>query len=156
MSEKKLGGSREICLVFICSHSFPLQYLNVSVAYVCHWGICTWVFVYSWSRNKFHRHTDPGWNPSEIWPTFHQNSPMSRSSSHQTTSMDFCFYFSYYFLKVEKISEDSLDLISSSSPWVKIQIMGGKVCLRCKGKTLLGVVNKLLKAKSNVLPYYLK
>ena len=45
---------------------------------------------------------------------------------------------------------------------VKIQIMGGKVCLRCKGKTLLGDVNKLLKTKSlfttpsNVLPYYLK
>ena len=33
------------------------------------------------------------------------------------------------------------------SPSVKIQIMGGKVCLRCKGKTLLGVVNKLLKTK---------
>jgi hypothetical protein len=26
--------------------------------------------------------------------------------------------------------------------------MGGKVCLRCKGKTLLGIVNKLLKTKS--------
>jgi hypothetical protein len=26
---------------------------------------------------------------------------------------------------------------------VKIQIMGGKFCLRCIGKTLLGVVNKL-------------
>jgi hypothetical protein len=25
--------------------------------------------------------------------------------------------------------------------------MGGKVCLRCKGKTLLGVINKLLKTK---------
>jgi hypothetical protein len=25
---------------------------------------------------------------------------------------------------------------------VKIQIVGGKVCLRCKGKTLLGVENK--------------
>jgi hypothetical protein len=43
---------------------------------------------------------------------------------------------------------------------VKIQITGGKVCLRCKGKTLLGGVIKLLKAKSllislnNVLPYY--
>ena len=40
--------------------------------------------------------------------------------------------------------------------------MGGKVCLRCRGKTLLGVVIKLLKTKSlltshsNVLPYYLK
>ena len=26
---------------------------------------------------------------------------------------------------------------------MKIQIMGGKVCLRCKGKTLLSIVNKL-------------
>ena len=50
--------------------------------------------------------------------------------------------------KVEKILKGSLDLIPSPSPSVKIQIMGGKVCLRCKGKTLLGVVNKLLKTKS--------
>jgi hypothetical protein len=28
---------------------------------------------------------------------------------------------------------------------VKIQNMGGKVCLKCKGKSLLGIVNKLLK-----------
>ena len=34
-------------------------------------------------------------------------------------------------------------MISSTSPSVKIQIIGGKVCLRCKGKTLLGIVNKL-------------
>ena len=39
-------------------------------------------------------------------------------------------------------------LYSNSSPSVKIQIMGGKVYLRCKGKTLLGLVNKLLKTKS--------
>ena len=31
---------------------------------------------------------------------------------------------------------------------MKIQILGGKVCLRWKSKTLLGVVNKLLKTKS--------
>jgi len=43
--------------------------------------------------------------------------------------------------KVKKILEEKPDLISS--PSVKIQIMGGKVCLRHKGKTLLGVVNKL-------------
>ena len=61
--------------------------------------------------------------------------------------------------KVEKISKGSLDSIPSPSPSVKIQIKGGKFCLRCKGKTLLGVVNKLLKTKSlltspsNVLPY---
>ena len=59
--------------------------------------------------------------------------------------------------KVEEISKGSLDLIPSPSPSVKIQI----ICLRCEGKTLLGVVNKLLKTKmlltspSNVLPYYL-
>ena len=52
--------------------------------------------------------------------------------------------------KVEKILKGSLDSISSPSPSVKIQIMGGKVCLRCKGKTLLGVVNKLLKIKKFV------
>ena len=38
--------------------------------------------------------------------------------------------------KVEKILKGSLDSIPSPSPSVKIQIMGGKVCLRCKGKTL--------------------
>jgi len=64
--------------------------------------------------------------------------------------------------KVENILKGSLISIPSPSPSVKIQIVGGKVCLRCKGKTLLGVVNKLLKTKSlltlqsNVLPYYLK
>ena len=64
--------------------------------------------------------------------------------------------------KEEKILKGSLDSISSPLPSVKIQIMGGKVCLRCKGKTLLGIVNKILKTKSlltspsNVLPYYLK
>ena len=56
----------------------------------------------------------------------------------------------------------SLDLIPSPSPSAKTQIMGRKVCLSCNGKTLLGVVNKILKTKSlltspsNVLWYYLK
>ena len=65
-------------------------------------------------------------------------------------------------LKVEKILKGSLDSIPPPSPSVKFQIMGGKVCLRCKGKTLLSIVNKLSKTKSlltspsNVLPYYLK
>ena len=64
--------------------------------------------------------------------------------------------------KVEKILKGSLDSIPSPSPSVKIKIMGGKDCLRCEGKTLLGVVNNLLKTKSlltspsNVLPYYRK
>ena len=70
--------------------------------------------------------------------------------------------FSVVQSKVKKILKGSLDSISSPSPSVKIQIMGRKVCFRCKGKTLLGVVNKLLKSKSlltspsNVLPYYIK
>ena len=58
--------------------------------------------------------------------------------------------FVKFFLKVEKILKGSLDSIPSPSPLVKIQIMGGKVCLRCKGKTLLGVVNKLLKTKKQI------
>jgi hypothetical protein len=44
--------------------------------------------------------------------------------------------------EVEKILKGSLDSIPSPSTLVKIQIMGGKVCLRCKGKTMLGIVNK--------------
>ena len=48
--------------------------------------------------------------------------------------------------KVEKILKGSLDLIPS--PSVKIQIMGGKVCLSCKGKTLQGDINKLFVFKS--------
>ena len=65
-----------------------------------------------------------------------------------------------YLFKVEKILKGSLDLIPS--PSVKIQIMGGKVCLRVKVKTLLGIVNKLVVFKSllttpsNVLPLHLK
>ena len=50
--------------------------------------------------------------------------------------------------KVEKILKVSLDSIPSPSPLVKIQILGGKVCLRCNGKTLLGGVNKLFVFKS--------
>ena len=50
--------------------------------------------------------------------------------------------------KVEKILKGSLDSIPSPSPSVKIQIMGGNVSLRCKGKTLLGDVNKLFIIKS--------
>ena len=63
--------------------------------------------------------------------------------------------------KVEKILKGCLDSIPSPSPSVKIEIMGGKVCLRCKGKTF-HLVNKLLKTKSllttpsNVLTLHLK
>ena len=64
--------------------------------------------------------------------------------------------------KVEKNLKGILDSILSPSPSENIQIMGTKVCLRCRGKTLLGIVNLLLKTKSlltspsNVLPYSLK
>ena len=42
-------------------------------------------------------------------------------------------------IKVQKILKGSLDLILSHSPSVKIQIMSWKVCLRCEGKSLLGI-----------------
>ena len=51
-------------------------------------------------------------------------------------------------VKVEKILKGSLDSMPPPSLSVESQIMGGKVCLRCKGKKLLGIVNKLLKTKS--------
>ena len=67
---------------------------------------------------------------------------------------DFCPESFYSFLindfKVEKILKGSLNSIFS--PSLKIQIMGGKNCLMCKGKTLLGVVNKLLKIKQTFPP----
>ena len=67
-------------------------------------------------------------------------------------------------VKVVKILKGSLDLIPSPLPSEKIQITGKKVCLRCNGKTLQGIVSKLLKTKSLlispassiVLFYYLK
>ena len=49
--------------------------------------------------------------------------------------------------KIENVLKGRLYSIPTSSTSVKIQIMGKKICLRCKGKTLLGVVNKLLKVK---------
>ena len=50
----------------------------------------------------------------------------------------------YQHVKVEKTLKGSLDSISSPSASVKIQIMGGKVCLKCKGKTLLGENKKFV------------
>ena len=38
--------------------------------------------------------------------------------------------------KVENNLKGGLDLIPSPSPSMKIQIMVGKICLRCKGKTM--------------------
>ena len=56
-----------------------------------------------------------------------------------TMGLKFILREHFYFKevsKVEKILKGSLDLMPSRSPSVKIQITGGKVCLRCKGKTL--------------------
>ena len=70
-----------------------------------------------------------------------------------------CALFYQLSSQVERILKYSL--VSIPSPSVKIQTMSGEFCLMCKGKTLLGVVNTLLKKKSlltspsNVLPYYL-
>ena len=50
--------------------------------------------------------------------------------------------------KVEKILKGSLDSILSPSPSFKIQIIGGKVCLRHKHKKSPGIVNKLFVFKS--------
>jgi hypothetical protein len=55
----------------------------------------------------------------------------------------FCINLQHISSKVEQILKGSLDLIPTPSSSVKIQIMGVKVCFRCKGKTLLGIVNKL-------------
>ena len=64
----------------------------------------------------------------------------------------YTLFVSYPVVKQKNILEDSLNSIPSPSPSVKIQIMGGKVGLRCKGKTLLGFVNKksLVTIPSNV------
>ena len=50
-------------------------------------------------------------------------------------------------VKVEHILKGSLDSIPSPSSLMKIQIMNGKVWLRCKGKTLLGIANNFLYSK---------
>ena len=47
--------------------------------------------------------------------------------------------FKSFPIKAEKILKGSLDLIPSPSPSVKIQTMGRKLCLMCKGKTVLDV-----------------
>ena len=78
-------------------------------------------------------------------------------SRHEKTSN-----LNMYFVEVEMFLKGNLDSIPSPSPSMKIQIMGGTVCLRRKGKTLQGFVNKLLKTKSllttpsNAFPLCLK
>ena len=94
--------------------------------------------------------------------SLHTKMKESKVLSIQETDSIFIFILHIlFFIKVGKILKGSLDPIQSPSPLVKVQIMGGKICLKCKCKTLLSVVNKLLKkslltAPSNVLPLYLK
>ena len=86
--------------------------------------------------------------------------PILKSSQTNLVNLD--QFILLHIGKVEKILKGSLDSIPSPSPSAKIQIMGGKVCLMSKGKTLLGIVNKLfifkslLTTHSNVLPLHLK
>ena len=77
-------------------------------------------------------------------PTFLMDGPKSASigDSNRACMMQHITHSAVD--KVENILKGSLDSIPSPSPFVKIQIRGGKVRLRRKGKTLLGVVNKLL------------
>ena len=81
---------------------------------------------------------------------------------HENTDYERMVRASFILSKVKKILKGSLDSISSPSRSVKIQIMGGKVCLRHNVKTLLGIVNKLFVFKSlftmpsNVLPLHSK
>ena len=106
-----------------------------------------------------------------VWHHFATNETFEMDALHVTWMQKLgCTHWFWFFEykpmstlsgKVENISKGSLDLIPSPSPLVKIQIMSGKVCLSCKGETMLGIVNKLLKtislltSSSNVLPYYL-
>ena len=79
-------------------------------------------------------------------------------SSHVFTNPEFSICMYIIAFKVEKTLKGSLILILSPLLSVKIQIIGGKVFLRCKGKKLLGDINKLfifkslLTTPSNVLP----
>ena len=58
--------------------------------------------------------------------------------------------------KVEKILKGSLDSIPSPSPSVKIQIKGGKVGLKCKGKTKKSNAHDSLKVMRSNPGYLLK
>ena len=57
--------------------------------------------------------------------------------------------------KVEGILKGRLDLIPSPSPSVKIQIMGGKVCLRCKVHVYSEKATKFCKISTKYLSYVL-
>ena len=52
--------------------------------------------------------------------------------------------------KVENILKGSLDSIPSPSPSIKIQIMCGKVCLRCKGNLLIALLPQVNSSTNNL------
>ena len=58
-------------------------------------------------------------------------------------------FWQVFFIKVEKILKGSLDLIPSPLPSAKIQVMGRKVSLRCKGKNLLPIIWILTEVKGD-------
>ena len=95
---------------------------------------------------------DKAFSSQQVYNKHRQLAHPDESAKHCQYQCDQCSYTTHFkaYLsghKVEKILEDSLDSIPSPLPSVKIQIMGRKVWLRWRGKTLLGVVNKLLKTK---------
>ena len=81
------------------------------------------------------------------WSTFKFGLIFCILTSNKETLAVVRFLPSNFVAQVEKNLKDSLDSKQSPSPSGKIQIIGEKVCLRCKVKTLLGIVNKLLKKK---------
>ena len=62
----------------------------------------------------------------QILPNFDQTLTLEWTIVHVTKSG--------LSIRVENVLKGSLDLIPSPSSSVKIHIMVGKVCLRCKGK----------------------
>ena len=86
----------------------------------------------------------PGWKYMKkiLGYIFPQKKTGSGRQSRDLSKGPSLFDRIFLFHKVEKILKGSLDLITSPLPSVKIQIMGGKICLRCKGETSLGIGTK--------------
>ena len=119
----------------------------------------TKLYISLWERKIKTHYLDSIW---QFWPLWKGWSRSSITTSIFTICLGIRINFFYHLKKVERILKGSLDLIPLPSPSAKIQIMDREVCLTNKGKTLLIIVNKVLKTKSlltlpsNVLPYYLK
>ena len=103
--------------------------------------ICVKVARYNPQSKNNHQKLPENANDKAAFPLPAIQQTSNRSKNVRKVPRQFCLFF-----KVENILKGRLDTIPSPSPSVKIQIMGSKLCLRCKGKTLLGVVNILLKS----------